>query len=152
MKLFPLTNPIIIRTHLSRNRGAFLSGDLGALLSRDTPALLLRHIPALLSRYVATLLLGNVPADRSLGSSVVSSGGGRRAVPAGGSTGSSAVGWLGGLTDPLEPGLALLLLDCGALLLVDSLTLLLVHRPALVLILGLTDLLIACLHHLSKSQ
>ena len=112
----------------------------------------MRHTPTLLSWHSATLLLRHVPADRSLGSSVVSSGGGRRAVPAGGSAGSSAVGWLGGLTDPLEPGLALLLLDRGALLLVDSLTLLLVHRPALVLILSLADLFVAGLHHLMESH
>ena len=65
---------------------------------------------------------------------------------------SISVGWLGGLTDPLEPGLALLLLDRGALLLVDSLTLLLVHRPALVLILSLADLFVAGLHHLMESH
>ena len=113
---------------------------------------MLRHIPTFLFGDIATLLLRNVPADRSLGRSVVSSGRGRRSVPAGGSSGSSTIGWLGGVTDSLKPGLALLLLNCGALLLVDGLTLLLVDRPALVFILSLADLLIACLHHLVKSQ
>ena len=109
---------------------------------------MLRHIPTFLSGHIATLLLRDVPADRSLSSSVVSPGRGRRAVAAGGSTGGSSIGRLGGLADPLEPGLALSLLHCAALLLVDSLALLLVHCPAFLLVLRLADLLIPGLRHL----
>ena len=110
---------------------------------------MLRHIPTLLSWHIATLLLRNVPADRSLGSSVALTSGGPEA---GAATGGSSIGWLRGLADSLKPGLAFLFLNCAALLLVDRLTLLLVDSAALVLVLSLADLLIACLHHLSKSQ
>jgi len=114
------------------------------LLSWNTPALLLRHIPTLLSWHIATLLLRNVPAHRSLGSSVALAS---RGPEASSSSRGSSVGWLRGLTDSLESGLALLLLDCAALLLVDRLALLLVDSPALVLILSLADLFVAGLHH-----
>ena len=111
---------------------------------------MLRHIPTLLSWHIATLLLGNVPTDRSLGSSVALTSGGPEAASA--TSGGSSIGWLRGLADSLKPGLAFLLLNCAALLLVDRLALLLVDSAALVLVLSLADLLIACLHHLSTNH
>ena len=90
------------------------------------PALLLRDGSAGLTGDSPALLSGHVPAHGRLGRAVPLTSGG---PVAGARAGGPSVGGLCLVTHPLEPGLALLLLHRGALLLLHGLTHLFIDSP-----------------------